>query len=50
MDMNKIFGRFVTNDYSFLTYVKDGLVFLVMVEAGVEMIVLSTKIGLQSAS
>ena len=36
--MAKTFGQYGTANYNFYTFIKDGLVFLVMVEASVKII------------
>jgi hypothetical protein len=42
--MDKEFGQFATSNYIFITFVKEGLVFLVMVEADVKMIAIQYEI------
>ena len=44
-NMSKTFGQFATANYCFYTFVKEGFVFLVMVESSVPHFLSSTKQG-----
>lgn len=44
-NLSKTFGQFATANYNFYTFVKEGFVFLVMVDAGVGIFSLSIKPG-----
>ena len=49
-NLSKMFGQYGTMNFNFYTFVKDGFVFLVMVDTSVQIIIFSMKPGLQSSS